>query len=101
MGARLLSFHRPIVPAWVLDSAQRRSALKWAATHSAHSVAFHGLRLPRYAGRLVAYSPRGAWRATSSALRWAFDADGLVVQRHAIASLATTVLGHERSQHAH
>ena len=93
--------HRPILPTWVRDRSQRRSAISWAATHSAHTAAFHAVRLPRYGLRLVASSPRGAWRVASSAARWAFDADGLAVQRHAMASLASSTFGHERSQHAH
>src|SRR5437660_6583089 len=91
--------HRPILPAWVLNPEQRRSALRWAAAHSAHSAAFHGVRAPKYAGRLVVAAPRGAWRALSSGSRWLTDADGLTVQRHAIASLAAASMGHERSQH--
>src|SRR5205807_5638624 len=91
--------HRPILPAWVLHAEQRRSALRWAAAHTAHTAAFHGVRSPKYAGRLVVAAPRGAWRALSSGSRWLLDAEGITVQRHAIMSLAAASMGHERSQH--
>jgi S-DNA-T family DNA segregation ATPase FtsK/SpoIIIE len=37
----------------------------------------------------------------SSGSRWLLDTDGLIVQRHAITTLASAALGHERSQHTH
>jgi DNA segregation ATPase FtsK/SpoIIIE, S-DNA-T family len=67
--------------------------------HVLHTLGFHAVRLPKYGGRLAIYSPRGACRAVGTGARWLFDADGLVVQRHAITSLASTALGHERSAH--
>jgi S-DNA-T family DNA segregation ATPase FtsK/SpoIIIE len=91
--------HRPILPPWLRQRAELRNATHWAVLHVAHLGAFHGLRLPKYALRLAVYSPRGAFRALGSGARWLFDADGLTVQRHAITSLAGSVMGHERSGH--
>jgi S-DNA-T family DNA segregation ATPase FtsK/SpoIIIE len=91
--------HRPILPSWVRNREERRAAVRWAATHTTHTAAFHAVRSPKYAGRLVVAAPRGAWRVLSSGSRWLLDADGLTVQRHAITSLAAASLGHERSQH--
>ncbi|MCU1449648.1 MAG: cell division protein FtsK/SpoIIIE [Acidimicrobiales bacterium] len=91
--------HRPILPSWVRNREERRSAIRWAATHTTHTAAFHAVRSPKYAGRLIVSAPRGAWRVLSSGSRWLMDADGLTVQRHAITSLAAASLGHERSQH--
>src|SRR2546426_1323181 len=90
---------RPILPAWAHDRSQARDAAKWAAKHSAHTAAFHGIRAPKYAARFGVYAPRGAWRASVSAVRWLLDVDGLQVQRHTIASLASAALGPERSSH--
>jgi S-DNA-T family DNA segregation ATPase FtsK/SpoIIIE len=98
-GSKARPTHRPILPSWVRNREERRSAVKWAATHTAHTAAFHAVRSPKYAGRLVVAAPRGAWRVLSSGSRWLMDADGLTVQRHAITSLAAASLGHERSQH--
>lgn len=91
--------HRPILPPWLRHRAELRSAATWAIAHIAHLVAFHAVRLPKYGARLAIYSPRGAWRAVGSGARWLVDADGLTVQRHAITSLAGSVMGHERSGH--
>jgi DNA segregation ATPase FtsK/SpoIIIE, S-DNA-T family len=91
--------HRPILPPWLRHRAELRSAATWAIAHIAHLCAFHAVRLPKYGARLAIYSPRGAWRAVGSGARWLFDADGLTVQRHAITSLAGSVMGHERSGH--
>src|SRR5206468_3972313 len=93
--------HRPILPSWVRNREERRSAIRWAATHTAHTAAFHAVRSPKYASRLVVAAPRGAWRVLSSGSRWLVDTDGLTVQRHAITTLAGAALGHERSQHTH
>ena len=92
---------RPILPPWLRQRDELRNAVRWAVLHVAHRGAFHAVRLPKYGGRLLIYSPRGAWRAFASGIRWLFGSDGLVVQRHAITSLAATALGHERTAHTH
>ncbi|MGH3416799.1 MAG: cell division protein FtsK, partial [Actinocrinis sp.] len=61
------------VPAWVLDSAQRRAAAGWAARWMGHGALFHAVRVPKYAGRALYYVPRGVGRAAASWLRWVFD----------------------------
>jgi len=66
---------RPLVPAWVLDAAQRRAALVWAAKWTGHGAAFHALRVPKYAVRACWYTPRGAARAAARWFRWVFDWD--------------------------
>lgn len=91
--------HRPILPPWLRHRDELRSAATWAIAHVLHLCAFHAVRAPKYAARLAIYSPRGAWRAVGSGAHWLFDADGLTVQRHAITSLAASVMGHERSGH--
>ena len=93
--------HPPILPPWLRHREELRSTLTWAVLHVLHLCGFHAVRAPKYAGRLLVYSPLGAWQAVATGARWLFDADGLVVQRHAIGSLAATTLGHERSQHTH
>ena len=98
---KLRPAHRPILPAWLRDRSELRSTSQWAVRHVLHLCAFHAVRLPLVGGRLVLYSPRGAWRAFGTGARWLFDADGLVVQRHAITSLAAASLGHERTSHTH
>src|SRR5207245_395942 len=84
--------HRPVLPSWLLHRDEFASTLKWAVGHAAHASAFHGVRAPKYAGRLVICSPRGAWRAASTTLRYVFDLDGLQVARHAAGGVAAGVL---------
>jgi len=93
------SHRRPILPPWLRHVSELRKTLRWAVLHVAYLAAFHAVRLPLSALRLLIYSPRGAWRAFASGVRWLADADGLTVQRHAITSLAGSVMGHERSGH--
>lgn len=66
---------RPVVPAWVLDSAQRRAAAMWALRWTGHAAVFHLIRVPKYATRTAYYSPRGAIRAVAWWGRWLFDLD--------------------------
>jgi len=66
---------RPVVPAWVLDSAQRQSARRWALRWTGHAAAFHAVRLPKYAARTAYYAPRGLIRALVRWVRWACDMD--------------------------
>jgi S-DNA-T family DNA segregation ATPase FtsK/SpoIIIE len=65
----------PIIPAWVLDHAQRSAAVRWAARWTGHATAFHLLRLPKYSLRAVYYAPRGVSRAFVRWVRWVFDRD--------------------------
>lgn len=67
----------PVVPAWAREWAQVKAAGLWALGHAAHTVAFHGLRVPRYAARMVAYTPRGAGRTVLALSRWARDTESL------------------------
>lgn len=66
---------RPVVPAWVLDSAQRKAAARWALRWTGHATVFHLIRVPKYATRTAYYSPRGAIRAVAWWGRWLFDLD--------------------------
>ncbi|MDQ1295511.1 MAG: segregation ATPase FtsK/SpoIIIE, family [Actinomycetota bacterium] len=75
---------RPVLPAWLLSVAEFRAALRWVAGHYAHTVAFHGVRLPVYAGRLALRSPRGAWRSAFGTVRWIWDLEGVPVRLAAI-----------------
>lgn len=66
---------KPIVPAWVLDSAQRKAAASWSLRWLAHGSAFHLVRVPKYATRACLYTPRGLARAAVAWFRWVFDWD--------------------------
>jgi S-DNA-T family DNA segregation ATPase FtsK/SpoIIIE len=74
----------PIVPGWVLDSAQREAAARWALRWTAHATAFHALRAPKYIVRASWYGLRGASRALVGWLRWVFDWDARTLRRDLI-----------------
>lgn len=66
---------KPVVPAWVLDSAQRSAAWRWALRWTGHAAAFHAVRVPKYAVRAGTYMPRGAVRSLVRWFRWILDWD--------------------------
>ena len=66
---------KPIVPAWVLDAAQRKAAASWSLRWLAHGSAFHLVRVPKYTARACFYTPRGIARAAVAWFRWVFDWD--------------------------
>lgn len=60
---------RPIVPV-ALHRDQRRDAAAFYAGLWGHRVAYHGIRLPEYAGLTLWYTPRGAWRVAGRVTSW-------------------------------
>lgn len=69
---------RPVIPAWLRSKAELQEAARWMVGHYAHTTAFHAVRLPAYAGKLLARSPlvrrascgsSAAGRATSKGSR--------------------------------
>ncbi|MEY9946258.1 cell division protein FtsK [Kitasatospora sp. GAS1066B] len=77
---------RPVIPAWLQSKAEFQEAARWTASHYAHSVAFHAVRLPAYAGKLVARSPRGASRAMREFRRWTRDLEAEPIRAYAVAT---------------
>jgi S-DNA-T family DNA segregation ATPase FtsK/SpoIIIE len=80
MGAK----RRETLPPWLRSVSEFRTAVRWAAGHYAHLVAYHGLRSPYYAGRLALQSPRGAARFVGGSLRWMADREGEPVRLAAV-----------------
>lgn len=74
-GAR----RRAIVPDWLRSRAALVDSLKWVGGVSAYHAAFHVLRLPLYAGRVLGWSARGmvVGARRLSAWVWVTDAAGL------------------------
>ena len=67
---------RPVLPAWLLSRRELVRVARWVIGFTAHTTAFHVVRLPKYVGRLLARSPRGLWRAARGLVRWVFDLEG-------------------------
>ncbi|GAA2628006.1 cell division protein FtsK [Streptomyces vastus] len=66
---------RAVLPPWLRSCAELKTAAVWLAGYLWHIVAFHAVRSPVYAGRLLARTPRGIGRSLSGWRRWAADAE--------------------------
>ncbi len=72
---------RPIVPSWVRSRAEFGSNAAWAAGLAGHTVAYHGVRVPKYGARIAVRAPRGAARLVGVYSRWWFDMEGEPVRQ--------------------
>lgn len=77
---------RPIVPPWLRSKKDARATLRWTLNQAGYTVAFHGLRLPKYAGKTALYAPVGTVRVLGRVLRWATAEDGNFALRQAAAN---------------
>lgn len=71
----------PIVPGWLKSGTEFGKNLAWAAGFGAHSLAYHGLRTPKYAVKLAVRAPRGFGRICSGYNRWLWDLEGEPVRQ--------------------
>jgi len=78
--------YRPVLPGWAKDVAELRRALRWLGRFAGHRAAFHGVRVPLYLGRTLAYAPRGALRLMVVLNRWAFDVEAAELRWAAVAA---------------
>ncbi len=74
------SVPRPVFPSWLRSRTEFVGAATWVGRHSAHVVAFHGVRLPLYWLRLSARAPLGFGRIVRAWFRWTTDAHGSTVR---------------------
>ncbi|RXS83785.1 cell division protein FtsK [Streptomyces sp. TM32] len=75
---------RPVRPAWMQSVTELKTAASWVAGHYGHTCAYHGLRAPAYAGRLMLQSPRGTARFLGETMRWVADKEGEPVRLAAV-----------------
>ena len=73
-----------VLPLWLTNAGHRREALRWSLDYSRYAGAFHAVRLPVYAARLLVCAPRGASRVVVAWWRWAFDAEGRPLREHTV-----------------
>ncbi|MBT2234461.1 FtsK/SpoIIIE domain-containing protein [Nonomuraea sp. NEAU-A123] len=74
----------PLIPVWLKSRADALQVLKWQAEHTGYVLAYHVLHTPKYAAKLTARSPAGAWRLLVELVRWLFDLEGRPVRRAAV-----------------
>ena len=75
----------PVIPVWVRDRAEVAARVRWLAGHLAHTSAYHAVRVPKYAARMVLRAPRGLVRGAGAVHRWVFDHEGLPLRLDAVA----------------
>ncbi|MEV6693195.1 cell division protein FtsK [Micromonospora sp. NPDC051196] len=77
---------RPILAEWARSGRALRAAVKHQSKDAGYVVAYHGVRLPKYAVKALAWAPIGAVRSIGQALRWAAAEEGNWHLRQAAAS---------------
>lgn len=85
-GFRPRRTRRPIVPAWLRGRKNLLETVRWVLNQAVYVVAFHGLRLPKYSGKVVVYAPVGALRVLGRLVRWAAAEEGNYSLRQSAAS---------------
>lgn len=80
---------RPIVPGWLKSKTEFVGNLWWAAGLSAHTVAYHGIRAPKYALKLAVRAPRGFGRVVGGFTGWVTDWEGEPVRQSVIRAAAS------------
>lgn len=60
----------PVLPDWARSRDSRTAAIRQARATAKHRIAFHGIRLPLYAGRIALLAGYGAVTASHSALHY-------------------------------
>lgn len=66
----------PIIPRWMRSREERRATLHAIAGNLTYAAAFHATRSPKYAGKVLLYAPRGAWRVGKRVIWWARAEEG-------------------------
>lgn len=77
---------RPILADWARSGRALRAAVKHQSKDAGYVTAYHGVRLPKYAVKALAWAPIGAVRGIGQALRWATAEEGNWHLRQAAAS---------------
>ncbi len=75
---------RPILPVWARSWTTFHAAALWLTGHYTHTVAFHGVRLPAYVGRLAGRAPRGLGRILARSVGWLSDSEGRPIRTAAV-----------------
>ncbi|WP_158842915.1 FtsK/SpoIIIE domain-containing protein [Saccharothrix deserti] len=75
---------RPLVASWLRSWEEFNATAVWVCRHYAHTAAFHLLRSPLYALRLLARAPRGLGRVLAAMGRWIIDAEARPLRAAAV-----------------
>jgi S-DNA-T family DNA segregation ATPase FtsK/SpoIIIE len=78
-----------IVPRWLRSSDERKATVRWAIRYVSYVGAYHLLRCPKYALRIVTRAPRGVVRIVGGTARWAADVESRPLRVTAVEERAT------------
>ncbi|MER5470866.1 FtsK/SpoIIIE domain-containing protein [Streptomyces sp. NPDC002685] len=76
----------PVVPTFLRNAAEFVNAARWTASYYGHVTAFHAIRLPVYALRLLTRAPRGLARMVLRWGKWVADTEARPVEAKAAAT---------------
>lgn len=60
----------PIIPAWLRNKQQRRAFADQFRAMVAYECGFHGVRAPKYTGKVLVFAPWGAAKLSGRQIRW-------------------------------
>lgn len=69
---------RPILPAWARSRKDAYDSGKFVLGNAAHTLVYHGTRMPKYTLKMALWAPVGLARVLAALLRWVADLDGRV-----------------------
>lgn len=72
---------RPLVAPWLRSRSSFFATVLDAGHRAGHSSLWHVLHSPLHAGRLLKYTPRGAWWVTKALWGWTFHTEVRLMQR--------------------
>ncbi|MFC9748860.1 cell division protein FtsK [Streptomyces niveus] len=75
---------KPVLAGWVTNRRDFLATARHAGANLGYASLFHGIRLPVYAARLTAMSPRGACRFVVSTNRWVWDREAAPLRDMAV-----------------
>lgn len=75
---------RPVIPPWLRSRRELTNRLRWLAAYLGHTAAYHLVRVPLYAAKLIVRAPRGVWRVIGLLARWVSDAEARPLRTAAI-----------------
>ena len=84
LGALLAAKRRPILADWARSIEDFKRTAGFVAGHFWHSVKYHTVRAPWYAGKLAGRSPRGLGRILRKVFAYVADREGHPIRRDAV-----------------
>lgn len=73
-----------LLPPWATSRAGIQAYAEWRARWARHMLLFHGLRTPKYGGRLVVRGVAGTARGARALVAWVFDWEARPLRKQAV-----------------